>query len=92
MWTEKDRKNYAGEDSLSWISSEKWDLDQDGQRGRNYAPKKVIVASDKKSKKNSNASVEELCVGVIGKYAMRKGVQLDKQQAEGTLLLLIIGN
>ena len=51
MWTEKDRTNYAEEESLSWISSEKWDLDQDGEGGRNYAPKKVRVASDKKSEK-----------------------------------------
>ena len=40
MLTEKYRKNYADEESLSWTSSEKWDLDQDGESGRNYAPPK----------------------------------------------------
>ena len=88
----KGQKNYAEEESLSWTSSEKLDLDQDGEGGRNYAPQKVRVAFDKKSRKNSNASVEELCVGVIGKYAMKKGVRFDKQHSKGTLLLLIIGN
>lgn len=60
--------------------------------GKGVETKKVRVALDKKSRKNSNASVEELCVGVIGKHAMKKGVRFDKQHGKGTLPLLIIGN
>lgn len=60
--------------------------------GIETALKGVRVAFDKKSKKNSNASAVELCVGAIGKDATRKGVQFDKRQGKGSLFLLIIGN
>lgn len=62
------------------------------EKAKKLCSQRMRAAFDKKIKKSSNASAEELCKGVIGKDGIRKGALFEMRQGKGILPPLITGN